>query len=499
MAHCPSCAAPLDAEGICTACGALSRGFFRGLELGRPQITMAVTRGLDFYRLLEVATDADTHTIARRYRRLRVLFPDDPSRLAPEVARRLELLELAGRVLTDPTLRRTYDELRVGDTPPQLGVVRCIACAAPLELGASSCHYCGTTRPATPQPPAALPEIGPLPTDPIDYYALIGLTAEHLGLNTQQAQLRTSADHRFRRDLRTTSTAFIRPPTPEEVDAAAYERQRIALIGAGGDPAERERRFQELEIARRILRDERRRPQYDSLLEAFGKGLIDRGRIESLHQLQEAILAEMQADQNQPAGDDQSEGLIHQAQGYLAAGLPRDALPLLRRALAVNNPHPDAHRLFVQAALASEDPLNLGGHVLRQIVRSIAATNASGEQAPDDAALNALCTGLLARDEGHDAQAEVHLYAAVSQQPRLSAGWRALAALALTRSEYDRSIAHAQRAISIDSQDERALLLITAACLQARRHNQAREAAAQVARIRGGEWQIDTILHEVGG
>ena len=499
MQHCPSCAAPLDAEGVCTSCGALSRGFFRGLDLGPPQIAAAVARGLDFYRLLEVAPDADTHTIARRYRRLRVLFPDNPQRLAPEMARRLELLEIAGRVLTDPTMRRPYDDLRAGgNAGTELGVLRCPACAAPLPQDAHACQYCGTARPATSQPPAAPPDSGPLPADPIDYYALIGLTAEHLGLTPQQAQRPTSGE-RYRYSSYTPPATFARPPTPDEVDAAAYERQRAALIGAGIDTAERERRFEELEIARRILRDDRRRPQYDALLQAFGKGLIDRGRIEALHQIQEAVLADMRAAQNQPSGHDQSEELLRQAQGFLAGSMPRDALPLLRKALAVDTPHPSAHRLFVQAALASDDPLHLGGHVLRQILRSIAASSNTGESATDDASLSALCNGLLAREEGHDAQAEVHLYAAVSQNPRLSAGWRALAALALARGEHDRSIAHAQRAVAINPRDEPALLLITAACIQARRRDQARDAAAQIARIRGGEWQIDTILHEVGG
>jgi hypothetical protein len=68
MHACPSCGAPLDDEGICTSCGALARGFFRGLDLGAPQIAQAVARGLDFYRLLGVEPDVDTRTIARRYR-----------------------------------------------------------------------------------------------------------------------------------------------------------------------------------------------------------------------------------------------------------------------------------------------------------------------------------------------------------------------------------------------------------------------------------------------
>jgi tetratricopeptide (TPR) repeat protein len=499
MAQCPSCGGSLDAEGICGACGALSRGFFRGLDLGRPQIAAAVTRGLDFYKLLEVAPDADTHTIARRYRRLRVLFPDDSRRLAPEPARRLELLEVAGRVLTDPPLRQIYDQLRSGEISKlELGVLRCIGCGAPFEQQAVHCQYCGTARPAAAQAPVAPPTADPPPTDPVDYYALIGLTAEHLGLSQQAAQIRRGGE-RYSRDGHS-QAQFVRPPTPEEVDAAAYERQRTALISAGGDPGERERRFNELEIARRILRDERRRPQYDALLQAFGKGLIDRGRIETLHHLQETILAEMQAEQAQPNAPAE-EGLLRQAEGYLSAGLAREALSLLRKALAVSNPLPQAHQLFVQAALASDDPLSLGGHVLRQILRSLAASN-SAETQPDPA-LNALCQGLLAREEGRVAEAEVHLYAAVSQNPQLSAGWRALAALALGRSEHDRAISHARRATHADPQDERAMLLIAAACIQTRRREEARTVAAQIARIRGYNAQVDAqvneILQEVGG
>ncbi|MEN9935917.1 MAG: hypothetical protein RLZZ387_2496 [Chloroflexota bacterium] len=112
MTNCPSCAAPLDSEGVCTACGALTRTFFRGLDLGAPQVAAAVARGLDFYRLLGIARNATTHQVARRYRQLHVLFPDDPSTLAAEPARRQSLLEVSGRVLSDPALRRLYDQMR---------------------------------------------------------------------------------------------------------------------------------------------------------------------------------------------------------------------------------------------------------------------------------------------------------------------------------------------------------------------------------------------------
>src|SRR4030095_11653917 len=166
MHPCPSCAAPLDEEGICTSCGALARGFFRGLDLGTPQIAAAVAKGLDFYQLLGVMPDADVRSVARRYRQLRVLFPDDPSGLAAAPARRLALLEHAGRVLTDPRLRQIYDQLRVGGGAAVITtVLRCGGCAAPLPDDWSRCTFCGTLRPVEPQVPDVPPiENGPPPT-----------------------------------------------------------------------------------------------------------------------------------------------------------------------------------------------------------------------------------------------------------------------------------------------------------------------------------------------
>lgn len=96
MLACPSCAAPLDDDGICTSCGALTRGMFRGLDLGTPQIARAVANGLDFYLLLGVAQLADTRTIARRYRQLRVLSPTTPRILQPNRPAALRCLSWPG-------------------------------------------------------------------------------------------------------------------------------------------------------------------------------------------------------------------------------------------------------------------------------------------------------------------------------------------------------------------------------------------------------------------
>ncbi|MCS6842548.1 MAG: DnaJ domain-containing protein [Roseiflexus sp.] len=106
-----------------------------------------MVHGLDLYRLLVVDQHAEAITIARQYRRLRALFPDDPSALAPEPWRRFELLQVAGRILTDPSLRAIYNELHASATASmQKGVVRCASCGAPLQVGEPCCLYCGLLR-----------------------------------------------------------------------------------------------------------------------------------------------------------------------------------------------------------------------------------------------------------------------------------------------------------------------------------------------------------------
>ncbi len=288
MHPCPSCGAPLDNEGICTACGALARGFFRGLDLGTPQISQAVARGLDFYRLLGVEPDVDTRTIARRYRQLRVLFPDDPSSLEDEPARKLDLLELAGRALTDPKLRKTYDELRGGraaELPAdsvRTSSVRCSSCAAPLPANMARCPFCGTPRPAEaalPSAPPAPAADSPPPTEPIDYYALLGLTPTHMLASEPgaQPQVAPSAGS-FRRIGNTPGVGPVGPPKPADVDAAALARQREILLTPGLSQIERDNRVMKIEIARRILRHENWRGQYDGLLRNFHRGLLDGGQ-----------------------------------------------------------------------------------------------------------------------------------------------------------------------------------------------------------------------------
>jgi tetratricopeptide (TPR) repeat protein len=492
---CPSCGATLGDDGICVSCGSLSRGFFRGLELGAPQIAAAVARGLDFYRLLDVDQQAEALAIARQYRRLRALFPDDPSSLAPEPRRKFELLQVAGRVLTDPALRALYDQLRTSATPHiQNDVLRCPACGAPLHPEEARCLYCGSPRPAQPAPPVVPPLAGPPAVEPIDFYTMLGLAPMHL-LKHDTGMPRTMMPYS---PEETGAAEIVRPPTPEEIDAASYALQQATLLQPGLSPAEREARVRDLEIARRVLGNERLRSRYDGFWQAFHQGRFDHGHLEGLRALIEEVRAEDEPTSHATLSPDQAEALLQQGRGLIAARLPREAIEPLRRACAALPGQAEAHALYASAILASADPLDLGAHALRQALTAIETAARLGDPLPQSAALLALCRGLLARDAGDMRQAESELSTAAQQNPTLAAAWRGLAALAIGRGAHDDAIEHCQRALKIDPRDERAWLMLAGACLRDRRYAEARAAAEQVAGLRGGGISVDAILADIG-
>lgn len=507
MQPCPSCGAPLDRDGICSACGALSRGYFRGLDLGAPQVAAAVAHGLDFYRLLDMPPTSELRPIARRYRQLRALFPDNPATLDSGPARRLALLETAGRVLTDPRLRQRYDELRASRASTiELDVVRCAGCAAPLADDQLACPYCGSPRPhahAAPHTPPAAGEVPPA-TEPVDYYTMLGLTALHLGQisGARPAQQRASfSQERLSAILSSDTPIFLGqdPPRVEDVDRAALERQRQTLLSTGLDAEERTRRVAEYELARRILRDDRRRETYDALLLGFRQGRLDGGRLDALQQLQVAVQGEIAEEQGATIDAAQGAALLRQGLGYLQAELPGEALVALRRALVALPDSAEAHAGMVRAILASGDPLDLGPHLLRELLRSVEQLTRLGAPLSNGDALAALARGLLARDAGDATEAEAQLRDACQRDARLSAAWRGLAALALSRGASDAAINACRRALAVNASDERALLMMAGACLQARQRAQARDVATHLAGLRGGEWTADAVLEEIGG
>ena len=61
------------------------------------------------------------------------------------------------------------------------------------------------------------------------------------------------------------------------------------------------------------------------------------------------------------------------------------------------------------------------------------------------------------------------------------------------------ALAACRRALAVDQRDERALLMIVGACLRARRRDGARDAAMQIAALRGEGWTADLVLRELEG
>jgi predicted Zn-dependent protease len=264
-------------------------------------------------------------------------------------------------------------------------------------------------------------------------------------------------------------------------------------MGTGLADVEREQRYRELEVARRLLREERRRIQYDAILQALWRGMVDQIRLGALQQIQESILAEMHEGQSEQLSAEQVAATLQQAEGYIVAGMPREALPLLRATIAAAPDQITAHGMFAHAILASDDPLSLGAPLLRQALASLEKAPASEDR---DGRV-ALCRGLIAREEQRLADADTQLRHATRLSSQKSVAWRALAAIALARADYSAAIEHAQAAFAADHADERALLMIVAASMRAGRREQAREAAAQVAQLRGGRWNVQAVLDEM--
>ncbi len=255
----------------------------------------------------------------------------------------------------------------------------------------------------------------------------------------------------------------------------------------------------EIEIARRILRDDPRRSHYDMLLLDFRQGLYGGGRLDALQHLQDLARADLAESRGEQISSEEGAALLKQGLGYLDARLPREAIDPLRRAVAALPRSAEALQAYVRALLESDDPLALGSHALRQLLKSLDALAGLGVTNQNLAALAALCRGLLARDEGDTATGAAELQRAVDLDHRLAPAWRGLAALSLSRGATEAGLGLCRRALAIDPRDERTLLMLIAACLRAGQRPQAREAAAQVAALRGEQWTTDAVLRELSG
>jgi len=250
------------------------------------------------------------------------------------------------------------------------------------------------------------------------------------------------------------------------------------------------------------------------LLLGFRQGQLSGGRLESLSHLQDLARADLAAERGEQLSSGEGAALLNQGLGYLNARLPREALDTLRRAVAVLPRSPEAHAAYAQAILDSDDPLGLGGHLLRQALHSLDALellwaadarDPAKSRPPDDLrgsrreGLAAFCRGLLARDEGNTALAQAEFQRAIGFDSQLAAAWRGLAALALARRATEEALGYCGRALAIDRRDERALTLAVGACLRAGKRANAREFASRVAAARGEGWSAEAVLQELGG
>jgi Tfp pilus assembly protein PilF len=190
--------------------------------------------------------------------------------------------------------------------------------------------------------------------------------------------------------------------------------------------------------------------------------------------------------------------LLKQGLGYLNARLPREALDPLRRAVSALPRSPEAHAAYARAILDSDDPLGLGSHMLRQALHSLDTLELLRAADASSPAMAALCRGLLARDEGDTATAQVELQRAAGLDSQLAPAWRGLAALALARRATEQALGYCGRALAIDPRDERALTLALGACLRDGRRANAREFAGQIAAVRGAGWSAEAVLQELG-
>jgi tetratricopeptide (TPR) repeat protein len=215
--------------------------------------------------------------------------------------------------------------------------------------------------------------------------------------------------------------------------------------------------------------------------------------------LQDLVRADIAEERGEQVSSVEAAALLKQGLGYLNARLPREAIEPLRRAAGALPQSAEAHGAYARAILQSEDPLALGGHMLRQALRSLDALASLGPTNERSSALACLCRGLLARDAGDQATAADELRRAADLDGQLAPAWHGLAALALARGAIEEALGHCRRALSIDPRDERALLMAAGACLRGGRPKHAREFAAQIALMRGEGWTAEAVLGELGG
>jgi tetratricopeptide (TPR) repeat protein len=297
--------------------------------------------------------------------------------------------------------------------------------------------------------------------DIIDYYALLGLnpTREPDILEARQGMLRA---------------------------------QETLLLNEYLDERERHKMVDSIEIGGWILTNLRARTVYDGILMALRDGTFTAAHVNTLTELQREAAQDLGllGDETSPAE------LLQQGTGYIAMGMYREAAQVLQRAAEALPDSAEAHYRYGMALLGS-DPLAAGSHEMRQAARSFQSAATLEPRLRDAPALQALCQGLLARQDGEHARAEAEFRRALQMDSTLSAAWRALAALALGQQRYGEVLSFCRKALLQNPRDEQSYLLLAAACWRTNQRDHARDAASRAARLRGEGWNAEHILREI--
>jgi tetratricopeptide (TPR) repeat protein len=339
---------------------------------------------------------------------------------------------------------------------------KCAACGANAFPGETRCGFCGAPLPEeTPETQPAAQAVVTGEEDIIDYYALLGLNPSAV-------------------------------PDVLDVRQGTLRAQETLLLNEHIDERERHKMVDTIEIGGWILTNARARVSYDSVLMALRDGSFTPAHLHMLTELQHEAAQELGllADETSPTE------LLQQGAGYIAMGMYREAAQVLQRAAEALPDSAEAHYRYGMALLGS-DPLAAGSHEMRQAARSFQSAAAIDPRLRDASGLQALCQGLLARQDGDTASAEAELRRALQMDSTLGAAWRALAALALGQARYGEVFSFCRRALLQNPRDEQSYLLLAAACWRTNQRDHARDAASRAARLRGEGWNAERILREI--
>jgi tetratricopeptide (TPR) repeat protein len=480
-------------------CGSQARGFWHTLDLGTPDLAAAVLQGLDYYLVLHATPDASALALTDAYRRHRVLYPDDPRGLHPQLARQLGLVEEAWRILGHPTRRALYDRLRrtqsssESDVRSAVRTLSCGACGAALASDRYACPACGTAQTVA----APSPTSGSLVKDVPNYYQVLGvhpriikLTPEHHTSWTTATRATPNFPPLFRNNTAAAPDANVQilPPTVDDVRIAYLERQKELLFGS--DPAAE----LAIEVAYRVLSDPQRRETYESLRQAAQKQGWSEEWVRALSALDRDVRAEIE-------GNVQIDGtaLLQQGKGLLALNLPQQAVPVLLRASLALPDSSEAQYTYGMALWNSVDLISLTGHQLRQCGAALsAAARLDPRLAPVVEPYIGVCSGLQAYNQGEMLAAAKVFSMMAAEYPTFTPAWRMYAAVALHNTQYEAALDACQRALALEPDNEPVLLLALAACWRGQRLEEACQFAERVAARRGGCVSTTEVLHELG-